>query len=194
MRWETRRPVRVRWPRRAPPSLLIEAAANEIGERRHGALRLAPGGDQVDGGAGAGGKHHESHDGAAGGRAAVLAHCHLGVELPGELDEAGGGAGMQTALVTDGDRAPDLAGVGCAVVRVVHPRASARSWDATLMYLRPASCAPRTALARPSVWRRLASLISIGWFVPAVTAIFGRSLTVLARMTGVPPNISFRTP
>src|SRR5438132_4982867 len=58
------------------------------------------------------------------------------------------------------------------------------------MYLRPASWAPRTARSRLSVWRRLASLISIGRLTPAMTSILPRSMTEIAKFEGVPPNMS----
>src|SRR5215472_295841 len=179
---------------RPAPSPLIEAAGDEIGERRHGALRLGAGGGQLDGGAGPGRQHHQTHDRAARNRGAVLAHGHLGVELPGKLDEAGGGAGVETALVADGNGALGH-GRGMLFARargldLAHPWASASSCEATLMYLRPASWAPRTASARVSVERRLASLISMGKLMPAITSIFGRSITEIARFEGVPPNMS----
>src|SRR5262245_21969143 len=70
-----------------------------------------------------------------------------------------------------------------------YPRA-ASSCEATLMYLRPASCAAVTAAC--SVWpsRMPASLISIGRLMPAITSTLARSSTEMARLEGVPPNMS----
>src|SRR6185437_12160721 len=62
--------------------------------------------------------------------------------------------------------------------------------DATLMYLRPASCAPRTAAARVSVSLSPASLISIGKLMPAITSTLDLSITEIARLDCVPPNMS----
>src|ERR1041385_9328598 len=78
---------------RPAPSPLIEATGDEISERRHGALRLSAGSGKLDGSAGSGREHHQSHDRPARDCSAVLAYGHLGVELPGELDEAGGRSG-----------------------------------------------------------------------------------------------------
>src|SRR5579859_5111073 len=194
---DTPSPCSTRSGRSLRPSPLIEATGDEIGERRHGALRLGSGGGELDGGAGPGRQHHQSHDRAAGDRGAVLAHGHLGVELPRELDEPGGGAGMEAALVADGDAALDYArgrfGTGSRGLDVAHQCASASSCEATLMYLRPASWAPRTASLSVSVERRLASLISMGRLMPAITSILGRSITEIARLEGVPPNISVKS-
>src|SRR6185312_2690096 len=137
-------------------SLLIEAAADQLGQRRHRALGFGAGGAQLDERAGTRGEHHQPHDRAAGNGSAVLRHHDLGVELPGELDEACRRPRMQSAFVANGDRAPDGNRAASAgyVAFDAHPRTSARSCEATLMYLRPASWAPRTALASVSLCLR----------------------------------------
>src|SRR6202041_840055 len=103
-------------------------------------------------------------DGSAGHAGAVLAHPDLGRETVRGLDEQRGGAGMESALVADFGRPPRG---GPGVRRIgrartlggyagslgAHRCASASSCEATLMYLRPASCAPSTARSRLSVWR-----------------------------------------
>src|SRR5579883_3462791 len=191
---ETPSPCSTRSGRSLRLSPLIEATGDEIGKRRHGALRLWAGGGELDDGPGSRGQRHQAHDRTAGHLGAVLAHGHLGIELPGELDEAGGGAGVQPALVADGDDSLGCArgwlGAGVRGLDLAHQWASARSCEATLMYLRPASCAPRTASARLSVERRLAILINMGRLMPAITSTLGRSITEIARFEGVPPNMS----
>src|SRR5579883_1003397 len=173
-------------------SRLIEAAADQFGERRDGTFGVGTARPQLDGSTGAGGQHHQSHDGTARHGSAILRHHDLGIELPGELDKTGGRARMQATLVADGHHTPNLLGAVTdrAVVVSTHPLTSAKSCEATLMYLRPASCAPRTALASVSLDRKLASLMSIGRLMPAMTSIFALSMTEIARFDGVPPNMS----
>src|ERR1700736_2381379 len=159
-------------------SVFIEAAADQLGKRGDRALGLGAGGAQLDGGAGTSRKHHQPHDRSAGDGSAVLGHHDFGIEFVGELDEARCGARVQPALIADGDGASDrvgTAGAGFLAGLVAHPRASASSCEATLMYFRPASCAPRTAFARVSFCRKLASLISIGRLMPAITSILALS-------------------
>src|SRR6185312_11240841 len=158
----------------------------------------------LDDAAGGGGQHHQPHDRAAGHRRAVLAHPDVGRELRRRLDEARGGAGVQPLLVADLDDAADagravrrilgerggLAVAAAAMTIRAHRRASASNCDATVMYFRPASCAPSTVRSRLSFCRRLASLISIGRLTPAMTSTLPRSITEIARLEGVPPNMS----
>src|SRR5579885_3418324 len=189
---ETPIPVRLCSPLSVSPgvsSVLIELAFNEAGERLDRGFGIAAVGGQLDDGAGGGRQHHQPHDRAAGHRGAVLAHPDLGFELAGGLDKAGGGAGVQSALVADFRGAPCL-GNGGRPALLAHLRAATRSWEATLMYLRPASWAPSTLFSSPSCWRRLASLISIGRLTPATTSTLPRSITEIARFDGVPPNMS----
>src|SRR5436190_14983424 len=102
-----------------------EPVVDEGRQRSEGRLRLWAGRLQVDGRAGAGGKRHQPHDGRAANALAVLADRDLAVEAFGAFDEARGGAGVQAASVDD-----------CELTRCrpVHP--CARSFEATLMYLR----------------------------------------------------------
>ena len=66
--------------------------------------------------------------------------------------------------------------------------------DATLTYLRPASCAAAAASAMVAPWRNAsgATLISMGRFAPAMTSAPALSITAMARFDGVPPNMSVR--
>src|SRR5690606_15163201 len=105
----------------------------------------------------------------------------LGVEAFGAFDELRGGARVQAALVHDGELAPQRA-VGFAQRDFPSP-ASRR--EATLMYLRPDSCACATASASVSSPRTVASLISIGRFTPAITSTLPLSSIEMARFDGV---------
>src|SRR5579884_518454 len=168
-------------------SILIELGFDQLGERRDRRFGLAPGCGQFDRRSRRRRQHHQPHDRAAGHLGSVLLDPNLGVELPGGLDKTGGGAGMQSTLIAD--RRDPTGGRGGGSV-LAHRRASDKSCEATLMYLRPASCAPRTVRSKVSLCRRLASLISIGRLIPAMTSTFGRSMTEIARLEGVPPNMS----
>src|SRR3954447_25740243 len=176
--------------------LLIKLAFDQARERLNGGGGVRPGRGNLDDGARGGGKHHQPHDRAARNGGAVFADRHLRLELRGHFDKAGRGARVQSLLVADlhetagGQLAVRSGGQSRNMRLRVHRRASARIWEATLMYLRPASCAPRTVRSRLSVWRRLASLISIGRLTPAMTSTLPRSITEIARLDGVPPNIS----
>ena len=59
-----------------------------------------------------------------------------------------------------------------------------------LIYLRPDVWALSTALFKDSVFRTLASLTNIGRLTPAKISTFALSITDIARLDGVPPNIS----
>ncbi len=58
------------------------------------------------------------------------------------------------------------------------------------MYLRPASSAQVTASASGWLERTFASFTSIGKFTPAITSTFCCSIMEMARLEGVPPNMS----
>src|SRR3546814_3553360 len=98
----------------------------------------------------------------------VLTHSHpprrssdRRVKARREGDEFGAGAGVKPSFVDDFYRP------------LFDHAASPRIADATEIYLRPASCAASTALAT-SIWlRTLASRISIGRLIPAITSTLG---------------------
>src|SRR6185312_10450378 len=179
---EIDRPARTRSPR----SVFIEATADQRGQRIERRPRLRSGGAKLDLGAGSRRQHHQPHDRASRHFGAALGDSDVGVIFPGQLDEARRGACVKAALVADCGGAPQRRGG----IRAVGHFTSARSCEATLMYLRPASCAPRTAFASVSVWRSPASLISIGRLMPAITSILPLSMIEMARFDGVPPNMS----
>ena len=58
------------------------------------------------------------------------------------------------------------------------------------MYLRPAVCAQSTHSSRFWLDRTLASLTSIGRFTPEITSTPSRLIIEIARLLGVPPNMS----
>src|SRR6516165_12323587 len=151
-------------------SLLIEFAFDQLGERGHCRFGLTPGSGQLDDRARRRRQHHQPHDRPAGNLGAVLANPHLGVEQPCGLDKTSGRARVEPALVANRCDPARLDRAGA------HRRASLSSWEATLMYLRPASWAPSTVCSRLSLCRRLASLISIGRLTPATTSILARSM------------------
>src|SRR5689334_8851429 len=60
------------------------------------------------------------------------------------------------------------------------------------MYFLPASCAAATDLSSGQSARTFASFTSIGRLIPATTSTFGRFITEIERLEGVPPNMSVR--
>src|SRR4051794_4974716 len=142
-------------------SVLIELAFDQARQRLHRGRCVAPGRGDFDDCTRCGGKHHQPHDRAPGYCGTILADEDFGIELRGGLDEPGRGAGMQPPLVADLDGSLGAGrggrgGIGKILGDIgTHRRASASSCEATLMYLRPASCAPSTARSSFSFWRRL---------------------------------------
>src|SRR5690606_10614445 len=120
--------------------------------------------------------------GGAGDFRSVLADAHVGVEPGGEGDELGGGARMQAALVLDLNLFTQH--------QRFHQDTPARIFEATEIYLRPASCAASTAAVTSQVRRTVASLMSMGRFTPAITSTLGVPMSEIARFDGVPPNMS----
>src|SRR5829696_520322 len=177
-------------------SLLAELSLDQGRQRGHGVGGLPPRAEELDVAADAGGQHHQAHDGEARNFLALEGHAHDGVELAGGAHELGGGAGVQAALVGDGEGAPQRADarvrrpLGRSITR--HEASLARMREATVMYLRPASWAMRTASAIGRV-RTEASLTSIGRLTPASTSMRACSMIEMARLEGVPPNMSVRT-
>src|SRR5258706_1881186 len=126
--------------RRRRRSVFIELAPDKIEYGRERLFRIAPVHRHLDLVADSRREHHQSHDRAPVGGQLAPADLDVGFEFVGQVDEFGGRARMQTALVPDeghpGQRAHRLH---------AQPPASASRWEATLMYLRPASCAWITA-------------------------------------------------
>src|SRR5437660_988620 len=103
---------------------------------------------------------------------------------------------MQALFVADFQHADDrglrpFGGLGVADLgRLAHLPDSTRL--AMVMYLRPESCAAATASVSGHSSRTLASFTSIGRLIPASTSTLGRPITEIARLDGVPPNMSVR--
>src|SRR3954471_20449387 len=172
-------------------SVLAELAFDQGGEGGHGFHGLAARAGELDRAADAGGQHHQAHDRQAGDFLALEGDPHGGIELAGGADELGGGAGMQAALV--GDRQGAFQRAWRRVRRGVgHEASLARMREASVMDLRPASWAMRTASAIGRV-RTEASLTSIGRLTPASTSMRACSMIEMARVDGVPPNMSVST-
>src|SRR5262249_41525265 len=137
---------------------------------------------------------HQAHDRRPADRLALARHAHRRVEQLGAFDELGGGAGVQTLAVLDHHLGARLVVSHHDTQFAPPPHASPDStWLATLMYLRPASLAAFTASARVASPRTLASLISIGRLMPASTSAPVSAITEIARLDGVPPNMSVST-
>src|SRR5262249_18493284 len=195
-----------RGPRASPLSpasrtFFVELALDQFGDRGECGFGLGAGGRHHDRGAGSGGEHHQSHDrGAADGLAAAR-HPHLRVKALDRLNEFGGRACMQAPLVGDekfpGNRALGHPrpgnGTGLASawrLFLAHLPASTRL--AMVTYLRPASWAIAIASGSERSSRTLASFTSMGRLMPASTSTFGRLMQDIARLDGVPPNMSVR--
>src|SRR5436190_18854267 len=179
-------------------AFLVELAADEFGDGldRDGSLRSGSGDD--DGGSRRRREHHQPHDrGAADG---LIAACHpdVGVEALHQLNEFRRGAGVKAPFVDDRKFPGNCAG-GNTWARLVFRRGNfvvghlpARTRLAMVTYLRPASWAMAIASGSERSSRTLASLTSIGRLIPASTSTFGRLMQEIARLEGVPPNMSVR--
>src|SRR6185312_12278996 len=166
-----------------------EAALDQLRQRIHDGGRVAPGGGDANTAPRTGGEHHEPHDRRAADLVAIFLHRHLGVVAADDLDEFGGSTGMQAALVDNRKFAGDRSVLQIAPLFFHFPL---RNLLATLMYLRPAACASSSAVAMSSFTRMLESLISMGRLTPAITSTRPESMTEMARLEGVPPNMSVR--
>src|SRR6516225_2230650 len=166
---------------------------------KHRGAVLAGRGDG-DRGAGPRGQHHQPHNRGAADGFTAAADPHLGVEFFHGLDEFRRSPRVQPLLVDDLHDAHECAGrrlrhIARTVVlgrlrSFAHFPASTRL--AMVMYFLPDSCAAATASASGHSSRTLASLISIGRLMPASTSTLGRLITDMARLEGVPPNMSVR--
>src|ERR1035441_3422873 len=175
--------------------LFAEARGDQRAQRIHRRRRFLTGRLDGDGDAGTRGQHHQPHDRGAADAFLTAGHGDSGVELFGGLHEFGRGAGVQALLVDDLDLTHDGDGaiLGQSAVRLsgtVHLPVSTRL--AIVQYLRPASWAADPACSSGQVSRTLASLISIGRLMPASTSTLGLLITEIARLEGVPPNMSVR--
>src|SRR6266540_2616636 len=180
----------------ASHAFFVELVGDQRRNRVDGGLRLGADRGNHDRGSRSCRQHHQTHDrGAADGFTAAR-HPDLGIEAFDHLDEFGRGARVQATLVDDlkfprnGARRhawPEfLSGRGL----VAHLPASTRL--AMVTYLRPASWAMAMASRSERSSRTLASLTSMGRLMPASTSTLGRLMQEIARLEGVPPNMSVR--
>src|SRR5438105_3365944 len=178
-------------------ALFVEFAFDEFADGFDRGLGFRADRGDHDRGPGRCRQHHQSHDrGAADGLAAAR-HPDFGIEALDGLDEFSGGARVQSAFVDDeklaGDGACRHARPGNVFGRrdvVVHLPASTRL--AMVTYLRPASWAIAIASGSERSSRTFASLTSMGRLMPASTSTLGRLMQEIARLEGVPPNMSVR--
>src|SRR6185437_15306496 len=195
-RWEQRRSLqrrrgRVRSLLRADALVvLVEAVFDQGGDGVERFARLLAGSVDEDGRARAGAQHHQPHDRAARHRGAVARDLYLGIEALGGAHKAGRRPGVQALAIHDGQL---LRQRPAGICRCIHegnskPEGAQPPSDslATLMYLRPASAAMVTACLISRSARTRASLTSMGRLTPAII------ITEIARLEGVPPNISVR--
>src|SRR5215213_818880 len=137
--------------------LLIELAFDQAREGLDGGSGIGPGRRDLDDGARGGGEHHQPHDRAPRHLGAVFTNRHFRLELRGRFDKAGGGTRVQPFLVADLHKAAGRrlavrnGGERRGLSLRVHRRASARICEATLIYFRPASWAPKTVRSRLSL-------------------------------------------
>src|SRR5689334_5992397 len=178
-------------------TFFVELARDQCGDGVERSLRLGSGGRDDDRSAGSGGQHHQSHDRSAAHGFAALCHPDFGVETLDHLHELCGRARMKSALVDDwnlaGNRTRRDGGSWRVIGRrvlIAHLPASTRL--AMVTYFRPASWAMAMASGSDRSSRTLASLTSMGRLIPASTSTFGRLMQEIARLEGVPPNISVR--
>ncbi len=125
---------------------------------------------------------------------AAMADPNLGVELPRRFGRSSRRRpGVQAFPIDDRHVNRRWVRGACrsaAGPRVIFPASTRSRW---CMYRGlPASCATATASGSGDVSRTFASLTSIGRLIPANTSTLGRLITEIARLDGVPPNISVR--
>src|SRR5690242_13545907 len=187
-------------------ALFIEAGLDKCRQRVKRLLGVPALGAQLDLCAWAGAEHHQAHDRPRRDRLAVADYVHRGAKALGHHDELGRGSRMQPAFVGDGDDAAQDRRAGrrwCRFRRCVaarrrcHPQEplplglhDGNTCEAEAIYFRPASSAQCTAA--PSGWldRTLASFTSIGRLTPAITSTPFLAIIEIARLDGVPPNMS----
>src|SRR4051794_33633850 len=147
-------------------------------------------------GAGTCSQHHQAHDRSAADGLVAARHPDLGVEALDHLNEFCRGARVQAAFVDDeefaGNGARGHARPDFVSGRGLVAHLPARTRLAIVTYLRPASWAMAMASGSERSSRTLASLTSMGRLIPASTSTFGRLMQEIARLEGVPPNISVR--
>src|SRR5450631_3060184 len=178
-------------------AFFVELAGDQFGDRIDGSLRFGADRGDDDRCPRSRGQHHQPHNGGAADRLVAFCHPDFGAEALDRLDEFSGSARVQTALVDDGNfpgyraRRDTWPAINFGR-RVVVGHLPARTRLAMVTYLRPASWAMAMASGSDRSSRTLASLTSMGRLMPASTSTFGRLMQEIARLEGVPPNMSVR--
>src|SRR4029079_18334471 len=174
-----------------------EPAGDEVRERLNDLFGLAPGRLDRNGRARPRGEHHQAHDRGAADAFLTARDLHVGIEFFDGLHELGRSARVQALLVADFKLARDRLrrswlGRCHLLVQACCDHLPVRTRLAMVMYLRPESCAAATASDSGHSSRTLASFTSMGRLIPASTSTLGRLMTEIARLEGVPPNMSTR--
>src|SRR5450631_1765046 len=178
-------------------AFFVELAGDQFGDRIDGSLRFGADRGDDDRCPRSRGQHHQPHNGGAADRLVAFCHPDFGAEALDRLDEFGGSARVQTALVDDGNFPGYRArrDTWPAIYfgrRVVVGHLPARTRLAMVTYLRPASWAMAMASGSDRSSRTLASLTSMGRLMPASTSTFGRLMQEIAMLERGPPNMSVR--
>src|SRR5450756_1439737 len=183
--------------KRCSCAFFVKLPGDQFGDRIDGGLRLGADCGDGDGCSGTRRQHHQPHDRGAADGLAAFGHPNFGVEALDHLNEFCRRARVQAALVDDGEFAGYRAGrdawpgIGFRRRSVV-AHLPARTRLAMVTYLRPASWAIAMASGSERSSRTFASLTSMGRLIPASTSTFGRLMQEIARLEGVPPNMSVR--
>src|ERR1700730_19049 len=176
--------------------LLGEAAAHQRIECIDHLARLPSRRFDLDRAPGTGGQHHQAHDGGAADGFLTSRHLYFGLEFFDGLHEFRRSARVQAFLVANLKYARHDSSVRAARTAVRSGRGLAHFSVSTrlaiVMYLRPESCAAATASGSGHSSLTFASLTSMGRLMPARTSTFGRPITDMARLEGVPPNMSVK--
>src|SRR5882724_5144514 len=183
--------------RRALQILFVELALDEFGDRSHHGFGVGADRGDRDRGSRPRRQHHQPHDRGAADGFAAAGHPDFGGEALDGLNEFCGSTRVKAALVDDEKlfRHCPVRHAGPRDDRrrlVVFNHLPARTRLAIVTYLRPASWAMAIASGSERSSRTLASLTSMGRLMPASTSTFGRLMQEIARLDGVPPNMSVR--
>src|ERR1700676_3439916 len=177
-------------------AFFVELAGDEFADCVDRGLRFRSGRGDRNRCARPGGQHHQSHDRRAADGLPAFGYPHFGIEALDHLHEFRRCAGVEAAFVDNRKFAGNGAGRDCWAGDVVRRRVvahlPARTRLAMVTYLRPASWAMAMASGSDRSSRTLASFTSMGRLIPASTSTFGRLMAEIARLAGVPPNMSVR--
>src|SRR5690242_18638840 len=177
--------------------LFAEAAGNQRVDGLNRGSGLPASGFDRDGRAGGSTQHHQPHDGGAANRFAAPRYASGGIETFDCLTELRRCSCVKTLLVDDLQHANNgirsiaaFRQIAVEILGSAHFPASTRL--AMVTYFRPAACAAATASSSVHSALIVASFAIIGTLVPASTSALRRPMQEIARLGGVPPNMSVR--